>query len=220
MRAPPDYDLIEQLLWREQSREVVDVLDDDDQNILKKIRTYAWRFGYTEEEVKVHIRKDAMFAAWFTKEPQRMKLHEKVAAEWLKDIDQIDGFESLPTGGQNAWYIATDGELRRGKKPTGVKSLNFRWKTGKYRIFASHKYTKESGGNQDSQFREAQAMLRYFQQCAVDNHTVVLAIVDGPYYTPAKMTQLHRFERLFPPFSKALSVEKVPDFLDWILEMP
>lgn len=213
MLKPPDYDAFEQILWRKQAKEVIDCLDNNDKNILKKIQTYIWRFGYTEEEIKAHIRRNEMFAAWFTKEPRRMKLHETVAADWLSGIDLISDFESLPTGGKNAWYIAIDGDLRQGKKPAGVKSLDFGWTTGQYRVFASHKYTKESGGNQDSQFQEVQAMLRFFQQGAVDDHTVVLAIVDGPYYTPKKMSELHRFERINKPMSKALHIEEVPSFL-------
>lgn len=213
MPEPPDYEALEQILWRKQAKEVIDCLDKDDENLLKKIQTYIWRFGYTEEEVRARIRRDEMFSAWFTKEPRRMKLHETIAADWLKRIELVFDFEDLPTGGKNAWYIATDGELRQGKKPAGVKSLDFGWNTGQYRVFASHKYTKESGGNQDSQFQEVQNMLRYFQQGAVDDHTVVIAIVDGPYYTPAKMSELHRFERSSKPISKALHIEEVPSFL-------
>ncbi|MXZ16948.1 MAG: hypothetical protein F4Y81_01795 [Rhodothermaceae bacterium] len=217
MHDPPDYDAREQAAWRKNFGAVIDRLNARDDNILKTIRTYIWRFGYSESEVSNHIREDQMFAAWFAKEPRRTKFHEKIAAEWLRRIEQesdlINGFKELATGGRKAWYIASDGDLRQGKKPPGIKSLDFKWKTGNYTIYASHKYTKEGGGNQDSQFNEVLQLLKHFQQRSNGKYDVVLAIVDGPYFTETKMEQLYTFERMRPPYSKALPIQDVPDFL-------
>lgn len=214
MHNPPDYEGLEQIAWRENAENVGVRLSSKDRYILKKIKTYMWRFGYSEEAIKGRIQSDIMFAAWFAKEPRRTKIHERIAAAWLEEIELISDFDDLPASGPDAWYIATDGELRQGKKPATVKSLDFRWQTGQYTVFASHKYTRESGGNQDSQFQEVQAMLKHFQQCGNNTGIVLLAIVDGPYYTETKMQQLRRFERTTAPISKALPIQDVPPFLE------
>ena len=217
MHEPPDWDALEQAQWRENVDAVIDRLNERDKNILKKIGTYIWRFGYSESEVSNHIKEDQMFAAWFAKEPRRTKFHEKIAAEWLRlverESDLIEDFDELPTQGKDAWYIASDGELRQGKKPQGIKSLDFWWKSGMYTVYASHKYTKEPGGNQDSQFNEIQGSLRHFLQ-SDDQRIVLLAIVDGPYFTETKMNALYRYERPSAPYSKALPIQDVPSFLD------
>ena len=216
MHNPPDYDALEQVAWRENVDAVIDRLNARDANILKKISTYIWRFGYSESEVSNHIREDQMFAAWFAKEPRRTKFHEKIAAEWLRQIEQesdlIKDFDELATRGRKAWYIASDRDLRQGQRPSGIKSLDFKWKTGNYTIYASHKYTKEGGGNQDSQFNEVLQLLVHFQR-SNGKYDVVLAIVDGPYFTEKKMEELYRYERTRPPYSKALPIQDVPDFL-------
>ena len=96
MHSPPDYEMLEQAAWKESADQVKMRLNTQDQNILKKIKTYKWRFGYSEESIKDRIRSDGMFAAWFAKEPRRTKFHERIAAAWLEDIDVIHDFDSLP----------------------------------------------------------------------------------------------------------------------------
>ena len=214
MHDPPDYNALERVAWLKNAEAVLAKLNDRDRYILKKMRTYGWRFGHSEQAVENHIREDQMFAAWFAKEPRRTRFHERIASEWLQGVPSVECFETLPVAGKDAWYIATDGELRQGKKPPGVKSLDFRWCTRDHTVYASHKYTKEGGGNQDSQYSEVQATLKYFQQCADSDNTVLLAIVDGPYYTAERMANLHRYERTTPPISKALPIQDVPQFLE------
>lgn len=81
-------------------------------------------------------------------------------------------------------------------------------------MFAAHKFTKEGGGGQDNQFLEVRNLLEIFQKGSEGDDIVLLVIVDGPYFTEAKMNDLHRFERISPPMSKALSIGEVPAFLE------
>ena len=125
MHNPPDYEGIEQKLWGKNTTEAVSRFNEQDRYILRKIRTYTWRFGFSEEEVRQHIRADKMFAAWFAKGPRCQGIHEKIATDWPEEEELIENFQCLPQSGEDAWCIATDGELRRWKRPKGVKSLDF-----------------------------------------------------------------------------------------------
>lgn len=59
--------------------------------------------------------------------------------------------------------------------------LDFIWTTGGKTFYAMHKYTKEGGGNQDSQYQEMIELMKRFLHC---RHALVvlLVIVDGKYY--------------------------------------
>lgn len=212
MREPPDYEAIEQRLWRENAGDVLARMTDEDRDLMKRIRTYMWRFGYEEDEVKGRITDDKMFAAWFSKEPRRQGLHEVVAANWLRQADDVAGFDVLHKSGPSAYYITSDGEIRRGMHNPPGKSIDFYWTTGETGVYAYHKYTKEGGGNQDSQFTEMKDALGRFQRSA-ERNKILLVIVDGPYYTRRKMDDLQRFVRDQEPRSFVCHIEDVPGII-------
>lgn len=165
-QGPPDYEDLEQQSWRQNASKVIKKLDDRDPNLLKKIEQYSWRFGFSSEKIEEEIRNNEMFANHFSIEPKRQGIHEKSAADWLENQIEIDDFKNLPKSGGNALYISSDGQVIKGS--TGIvkstKSLDFEWKTESKIIFATHKYTKESGGFQDSQFKEIKDLLEKFQK--------------------------------------------------------
>ena len=69
---------------------------------------------------------------------------------------------------------------QRGGNPA-AKTIDFQWQTGKYTVYATHKYTKESGGAQDNQYSD----LHLFIKEANESHSsddAFVAIADGPYY--------------------------------------
>ncbi len=74
-----------------------------------------------------------------------------------------------------------------------------------------NKYTRMSGGNQDNQFETVLNLLKAFSNGRSEECEVLLAIVDGPYYTAEKMKDLYRFTK--PPKSYALHIEDVPEIL-------
>lgn len=218
MPKPPDYEEIEVAQWRENAKEVAQNLKKKEKNLLKRIKTYIWRFGFSQTDVENKIANDDMFAAHFTKEPRRTGLHEKEAAKWLNELDQVEEFQVLPKSGRDAFYISSDGEVRQNMIGAPSKSLDFRWKTGKFIIYASHKYTREGGGNQDSQYKEIAHLLEMFQKARESEQVILLAIVDGPYYTESRMRRLRRFCRDKPPMSAAMTIETVPDFLSFLMQ--
>ena len=208
---PPDYDAIEQEMRRENALQVSALLAAGDAGLQKKVETFAHRFGYAVEQVRAKIAADPMFAAHFAKQPMRQGMHERKAKEWLRTLDSVLDFRGLPKSGANALYVTSDGEVKRGSdlqaKPS--KSLDFLWRTGSTTCYAMHKFTRNSGGNQDSQFKEMRELLQQFLRCP-DETCILLVIVDGLYYNEARMRELRRYTRAHAPRSYAVHIEDVP----------
>ena len=107
-----------------------------------------------------------------------------------------------------------------GRAPRPSKSIDFRWRTGAVTCYAAQKYTREGGGNQDNQFNEVQALLQNFLP-RLNNHTALFVLVDGPYYTVARLNQLRGLVRLQDPRSYVASVnELVPILQEIAIEHP
>lgn len=211
---PPDYGGIEAAMWLENATQVIPRLDKKDSDLLKRIKTYASRFDYESHEVEEKIRTDTMFAATFTKEPRRQSFHESVAQEWLQRELKIE-IESLSAGGEKSVYVTSDGVVTPlpGERRKPSKSLDFRWIYKGVTFYAMHKYTKEGGGNQDSQFREMGDLLRNFQSASNPGIALII-IVDGAYYTKSKMDILRNLTRVHHPKSYAAHIENVPEIMD------
>ena len=219
MLEPPNYDAIEIEMWHKNADNVIANLNKQDRNLLKKIQTYSWRFGYSKQEIQDKIRNDKMFRAWFAKEPRRQGFHEIVAGEYLKQFDIISQFKILNKSGDGAEYITSDGHIINGKNLQDkaiAKSLDFKWITNSVECYASHKYTKESGGNQDSQYKEQLSLLRNFQRRTQGN-IAFFVICDGKFYDKNKVQQLHSLTRLYKPYSFACRIEEVVSKLEWII---
>ena len=213
-KPPPDYEKIDVDLWRQHASEVPELLKKDDKNLIDRIKTFIHRFGFPVRDVYDKIMSDKMFAANFAKEPRRTGYHEKVAAQWLSDCDMIHSLETLPKGRKDAIYVSKDGEIRENMKNPPSKSLDFKWRTRKFTVYAAHKYTKEGGGTQDNTFKEVKRLLELFQIGGADRRVALLVILDGPYYTEAKFKELRHICRSAPPLSYALPIEDVPLWLE------
>ena len=210
---PPDYPVIERSSWGKNASQVVERLDQKEPNLLKRIATFVRRFGFPDHDVRKKIRDDEMFRAHFAIEPRRQGIHEKAAAGWLRTLEGVTDFQVLPKSGRNAVYITGDGEVRWGMKSRPSKSLDFRWRSGTSVCYAAHKYTLEGGGNQDSQFLEMRSLLESFQKALASPTVVLFVIVDGPYFTDARIQDLRRFVRTSPPYSYATPITEVPALL-------
>ena len=150
---------------------------------------------------------------------RRQNPRERLAARWIGKLPEVERFRKLPAGGKHALYVTSDAEVQPGavlrRKPR--KSLDFEWVTGSTTCYASHKYTKRSGGNQDSQFQEMRDLLKSFQSC--ENRQIALfVIVDGPYFTERKMKELEAFTRQTPPRSWAIPIGDLPPLLRQLRE--
>lgn len=171
----------------------------------QKISNWANKFNYSFEVIKQKIVDDGIFRCVFIKEPGRQSFHERMAAEYIKTLDEVIDFKKLPNSGKKAIYL-TNGKIFKGsdlsKKSKETKSIDFSWKTGKFIIYATHKYTgiDGSGGSQDNQYEDVQKFIKNAVDCNEEN-CVLLAICDGDYYKRRDSktddeTKLKRLERL------------------------
>ena len=217
---PPDYDKIEQKLWWKHGNEVRDLLENQDPGLLRRIQTFSDRFGFDETEVCEKIKTDFMFACWFAKNATRTGFHEKEAEKYLCMFPGlIKSFRGLPATGNNAKYINQMGNIITGKKPSGIKSLDFMWIAGDTHIkcFAAHKFTREPGGSQDHQRNELIRLLQMFQNCN-ENNIALFAICDGPYYDARTLSILRENVRQEPPYSFACPIGEVPKNVEKLIK--
>jgi len=215
---PPDYEKVEREQWRRAQEEVAKEARSPTARLLGRVATFISRFGYPKKAVLEKIREDSMFAAHFAKEPRRTGLHEAVAAKWIKALPYVQEFQILSKGGANAVKVTSDGNLETGSKGKTLpgKSLDFRWTTGDTAFYAMHKYTKQGGGNQDSQYQEMIELMKRFHHCR-DTGVVLVVIVDGEYYQEkdaARLSELQRHQRTIAPKSYALSIGELPGVLE------
>ncbi len=217
---PPDYDRVERELWKKHGTEVRDLLKNKDSGLLRRIRTFCKRFDFDEIEVCDKIIDDFMFACCFAKDAKKTGFEEKEAEKYLRMFpDLIRFFKTLPKSGKNAKYIDEKGNIITGKKPTGIKSLDFTWMVGNTHIkcFAAHKVTREPGGAQDHQRDELIRLLQRFQHCN-NKKIVFFAICDGPYYDERTLSMLRVHVRNEHPYSFACSIGDVTKNVEKLLK--
>ena len=217
---PPDYDEIEKQLWRKNGNEVRYLLKNQNSGLLRRIQTFAGRFGFDEVEVCEKINDDFMFACCFAKNATRTGFHEKEAEKYLRMFPNlIKFFTALPSHGNKAKYIDQMGNIVTGKKPSEIKSLDFMWIAGNTNIkcFAAHKFTREPGGSQDHQRNELIRLLQAFKKCK-DQNASFFAICDGPYYDGRTLSILRQHVREEPPYSFACPIGDVPKNVENLLK--
>jgi hypothetical protein len=212
-----DYEKIINKKWKQNAAEVSDLLKKGDENTLKQVETYSYRFDEPVKKVKEKILGDQMFANCFAKDPSKQTSHEKIAYDYLSQYkDVLKNFSKLSQNGKDALYLTNDGIFQifaQTDKKIG-KALDFFWQVGNKKFYASHKYTKASGGGQDNQFSEQESLLRKFQN-NTNNNEFLFVICDGKYYTKDKMQQL---KNLDSKRSFALAIEEVVKKVKQILK--
>ena len=204
---------------RKNLKTVVIELENADPNLLKKIKTFATRFTFLESEVKKKIIADEMFRAHFAKDPGKQKIHENIAAAFIENLPEVSNFKQLShddlqiLGGA----VISRKEARKGGGTSNAKSLDFSWETGGVQIYASHKFTKSSGGAQDNQYKDLQDFIR---EANTSNRkdTIFLAIADGGYYLKndsetgtSKLARLKKMANKESVF--AVSIDELEEFL-------
>jgi hypothetical protein len=182
-----DYDTAIDKQYTINYKELIDNLDDKSLNV--KINNWCTRHKLPYDLVKDKVKTDFIFARFFVKDPMKQGIHEKVAANVLQELPFIKDFKVLPKQGFLAKRIVNgvvlSDELSKNTS-LKTKSIDFKWTitTNKgidITCYASHKYTKSRGGNQDNQYTD----LRSFMEHARQNHdknTRFFAICDGEYY--------------------------------------
>ena len=218
---PPSYDKIEKSQWKAGQDMVIDEAKNMSGRLVKRVNTFTDRFGYSESSVMSKIIDDKMFASNFVKEPRRTGLHEGAAADWIMLLPNVIRFKRLPKGGINALKVSRDGNIEKVDKNKQFpgKTLDFQWHTGEITCYAMHKFTKEGGGNQDSQYEEMKDLMQRFQLCQHED-IVLFVIVDGLYYETnekRKLKKLQKLEKGTKPYSYATPIEGLPNLLNKLI---
>ena len=171
-----------------------------DKDFAIKIKKYCQKFGIKEEDIIKRLKaKDLITLSIFAKDPNKQNFYEKTAAKYIKNINGVYHFISLPTTGQNTKFAYKDSIISKSKwdqinvnnipKP---KSIDFQWKfkVKTTQFYAFHKYIKESGGAQDNQFNDiVYAILNAQNKTSKTKHKI-LFICDGDYFTEDKLNKL------------------------------
>ncbi len=211
---PPDYIAAELAEWRANFSQIIPALNNRDASLLEKIKNHDTIFGGTEALIEAEIRTNRMFAATFTKSPSRGDYDKRLAQTWLdQELNFQFGLNTqvtrLPQRGTGVLYVLDNGDIApfTGElKPS--KALTFKWKIGAITYYALHKYTRQSGGAQKTQFTATARTLKNFQN-ATNQDKVLIVITDGDYYTPQKMAILQALRNQARPRSFAVPIEDV-----------
>ncbi len=202
--------------WKKNIAQVLELLNTNDPKILYKIQSASQRWDIPVSEIKESITKDRVAAAHFAVDPSKQKIHEKTAAEFIRNLDGVVDFNHLPN---KALYVSngvpiTGGELKT--YPT-AKTIDFKWQYGTLKIYASHKYTHDSGGAQGNQYKDLQAFIRACHG-SPELKLRFIAIADGPFYQEhngrANRTRLDNLQSMCTPQIRACTIYDLKEVLD------
>ena len=162
-------------------KEVKELLLKKDKDLLKKIEDFAEKYLIEEEYIKEKILvKESISLAMFSKEPTKQNIFEKIASGFISKIEGVKNFQKLPN---TSHYVCNGVVIKKEdlKQYPKAKTIDFTWKFSKFTIYCSHKYTKDSGGAQDNQYKDLQG---FIEECRDNKKTdvVFIAIADGEYY--------------------------------------
>ena len=215
---PLDFEAIEHQQNLANRAEMADEIAQRSARLRTRILHFAGQFDIPEADFwrDLDANPNGPLAAVLAREARRQNVHEKAAADYVEKLAFVAEFHKLPSSGQNACYVNRDGQVVTGAQLAGAqrpsKSIDFRWRTGGVTCYAAQKYTRESGGNQDNQFNEIQALLRNFLQ-RINNDVALFVLVDGPYYNVARLAQLQALVRMQNPRSYVASVNALQPIL-------
>lgn len=154
-----------------------------------KILNFSIKFDLDFDYVIRRIKEDDLFLLHFVKMPSKQNFHEKEAIEYIGKIKNVSNAIKLNSGGNNAIYIQ-NGNIISGANNTALnsnKSIDFYWEYVNtdgvvFKCYATHKYTKQSGGAQDNQFNDVQNFVNSANGYSKNDGIIFFAICDGEFY--------------------------------------
>lgn len=191
-------------------------LKNKDVQLVKKIKKRSDEYGIPVNKIIDEIFNCDTAVIPFVKIPAKQNFYEKTAVRMIKEIEGVLNFNNLPN---NQLYVCNGAvfdkdELRN--YPSG-KTLDFKWEYKNYTIYASHKYTKDTGGAQDSQYKELQEFIKECRDTKLSK-TIFIAIADGDYYFTengrAGTTKIEHLKSLCTQKTIACRMENLKSELD------
>jgi len=163
-----------------------------------KIDNFCNTHEFNRNDLINAIKDSVYLQVMFAINPNKQNIYEKIAGRHIKSIRGVVAFEKLPN---DSLYISNGGVItKKQKKQTGsvstAKTIDFTWRFAEQRFYASHKYTKESGGSQKSQYKDLLAFIAEANKTTLEK-TYFIAIADGDFYqqTNGEVNKL-RIDRL------------------------
>ena len=155
-------------------------LQDKDTDLMKKITNRAKEYGISESIIIKDIQKCDTAIIPFAKSPAKQNFYENTACQMIQNMTGVENFQKLPN---HSTYVCNGSIIQRKelKIYPSAKTIDFKWQYKEHTIFASHKYTKDSGGSQDNQYRDVQEFIRQSRDTKLSK-TIFIAIADGDYY--------------------------------------
>jgi hypothetical protein len=148
-----------------------------------QITAHADRFGHSVESViSAVIENEVAFRFILGRNPGRMDYWETTLVEFLNSLTPVRLATKLPKSGPSRLYFV-DGTLVATKPDElQIKSLDIKveFENGET-AYVIHKYTAESGGAQDNQWREAKTALAQVSKTSKTSPHLI-AVLDGDYY--------------------------------------
>ena len=218
-----DFEAIEHELNLANLAEMQNEVAERSERLATRIGHFSEQFDIPEEHFWLDLENSPTgpLAAVLSREARRQNIHEKAAAAFTQGLRHVSQFKKLPSTGPNALYVNSDGQVVTRQQLGGAtapsKSIDFRWQVGSLTCYAAQKYTKVGGGNQDSQFKEVEQLLRNFLP-RINNDTALLVLVDGQYYNEAKLSHLRALVRQQSPFSYVVGLNELQSLLDQIVD--
>lgn len=179
---PLDYDKKYREAFKKNREDVSRAVDAGELD--KKINNFCKLHGFDRDDVIEQIKNNEIMAALFAKNPNKQRLHEKLAAKFIESMPSVQNFIDL---GNNAKGLIHGGVLSvKELKETGAspmtKTIDFEWKYKNFQFYACHKHTTaKSGGAQDNAYQEIQKFIEEANKSNLPN-TFFVAIADGEFY--------------------------------------
>ena len=186
-----------------------------------KINNFCQKHQLDRRTVITEIKKSEVVQAFFAKDPQKQNIHEQTASSIIQENPDIKNFKNLQN---NSLYLVSgivmDKKEKQGKGfNIETKTIDFQWDYKEKRFYASHKYTKESGGSQDNQYRDLESFIKKANQ-STKTTEYFIAIADGEYYQQKKDSKkkidLLKDEANSNKGVYACSIDELPDLLQKI----
>lgn len=154
-----------------------------DKALNKKIDNFCKKHNFDKNTVIKELKTNEIIQAFFAKDPTRQNIYEKVAGKIIQNINGVENFKNLPN---NSLYLIGGVVINEKEKTqrgfrSKTKTIDFKWRYAGKIFYASHKYTRQEGGNQDNQYDNLKAFIAEANE-STKKDEYFIAIADGAYY--------------------------------------
>lgn len=216
----PQYAAVEQEAWAKN----IEAVHRNPAKRREAVEKNALRMGLSPEVLWYHLATNSVYAATFAKDPTKQSIHQRTAASWIRSLPLISGFETLDPNGSDALYLYKGQVLKKANlvNDDHTKSLDFHWHVvvGGQKLldcYATHKFTRISGGSQDNQFKDVKLFAEHARQLQRNTGVRLVMLCDGEYYQApeykdeSKIAYLNR--QFAAEFARAMMTKDLPHYM-------